>query len=316
MLTNELLYNNLKSFTLIYYPFTMLKNLNSAKNIIIALAIVLCIVITIFIRSFIRREVNANITPADVFVGDALFFSDSTRNAKQWLWEFGDSGSSELCTGKYFAHKSGILSVRLTVDNKLTRYFKINVRERVSKNISSVISIDAPEQAIQGEYITFKGIGTATQWRWEFGESNKIDSREKVAIYAYNTPGVYEILLNTETTEYPIRHTIKIIPNAISDTTDLQIIMGNDIKIRLQAIVDGQSFNNNYNYILERYLSNNPDIPVVVNNIKDGNSFWSYCQGLKIIGRGKTSIKSVIVDVVNIDQLKVEKLIVMQETLK
>lgn len=73
------------------------------------------------------------------------------------------------------------------------------------------------------------------------------------------------------------------------------VIIGNDIREHLQAIVDGKPFNTHYNYILKKYLCGNPDIAVTVNNSKK-NDFYSYCQGLKIIARRKTLIDEVFVD--------------------
>ena len=47
---------------------------------------------------------------------------------------------------------------------------------------------------------------------------------------------------------------------------------------------------------MSKYLCNNSETPVIVNNNKK-NDFYSYCQGLKIIGRRKTIIDNVTVDV-------------------
>ncbi|MCE3590130.1 hypothetical protein LXJ59_26445, partial [Escherichia coli] len=78
-------------------------------------------------------------------------------------------------------------------------------------------------------------------------------------LYSYSEAGTYEILLSTETTQYPVRHTIRIEPNfQRNDSADVQTLIGNDIRERLQAIVDGKPFNQNYNYILSSYLCNNP----------------------------------------------------------
>lgn len=119
---------------------------------------------------------------------------------------------------------------------------------------------------------------------------------EQNPLYAYTEPGIYEVLLTTENTQYPVRHTIEILPQYTeNDSTDVLVIIGNDIREHLQAIVDGKPFNTHYNYILKKYLCGNPDIAVTVNNSKK-NDFYSYCQGLKIIARRKTLIDEVFVD--------------------
>lgn len=155
----------------------------------------------------------------------------------------------------------------------------------------------APDVAVQGEYVIFRGIGEDKEWRWEFGESGNIDARERNPIYAYMEPGIYEVLLSTENTRYPVRHTIEVLPQYMTnDSTDVFVLIGNDIKEKLQAIVDGKPFNSNYNYIMSKYLCNNSETLVIINNTKR-NDFYSYCQGLKIIGRKKTIIDNVTVDV-------------------
>lgn len=47
---------------------------------------------------------------------------------------------------------------------------------------------------------------------------------------------------------------------------------------------------------MSKYLCNNSETLVIINNTKR-NDFYSYCQGLKIIGRKKTIIDNVTVDV-------------------
>ena len=95
-----------------------------------------------------------------------------------------------------------------------------------------------------------------------------------------------------------------------NDSTDVFVLIGNDIKEKLQAIADGKPFNTNYNYIMNSYLCKNPDIPVIINNTKR-NDFYSYCQGLRFIGRKKTIIDNVIVDVDSQSEC-VKKLTVVQ----
>lgn len=68
-----------------------------------------------------------------------------------------------------------------------------------------------------------------------------MDSREQNPLYAYSEPGRYEVLLTTEETQYPVRHTIEVLPQyAENDSTDVLVVIGNDIREHLQAIVDGK----------------------------------------------------------------------------
>jgi hypothetical protein len=294
--------------------------LTNPRMFIVAIALLFCISVALLFKLFLHRDISAAIRPSDIVIGEVVCFADSTENAKQWLWEFGDGGKSIMSrSGCYRPKKIGLQLIKLTVDGKFTKQWMINVRQRVTNKSQTVITIDAPLTAMQGEYVTFTGNGNAKEWKWMLGETGKVDSHDRVAIYAYSKPGKYEIQLSTETTEYPIRQTIEVAPNTIPDLNPdangaaVRLKIGNDICERLQAIADGKSFNNNYNYILYRYLGKNPNFPVIVNNAKQGNSFWSYCQGLRIMDSKGAKIRSVIIGTKDEKSTTITKLIVMQD---
>ena len=231
-------------------------------------------------------------------INDSYEHRRSMAACRELEQEFGNGETSEARTGNYSYSKEGKYQIRLTVDGQFEEKFLVNVRPKVDKDpYGELIKIDAPGFALQNEIISVRGLGNAKEWRWEFGETGMIDSREKNTLYSYSEAGTYEILLSTETTQYPVRHTIRIEPNfQRNDSADVQTLIGNDIRERLQAIVDGKPFNQNYNYILSSYLCNNPDVVVTVNGEKH-NDFYSYCQGLKIIGRKRLVIENVVVDI-------------------
>lgn len=286
--------------------------LNYRIYIIIGIFIIL-FGLTIWVRSCIStREIHALVSPLDVEQGMPISFSDSTKGANHWLWEFGDGDVSTKQQGLYTFKETGKYQIRLTVNNELEKKFFVNVRKaEKEKDSDQLIRIMAPKSGLQGEYIIFRGEGSSKEWRWEFGETGKVDAHEKTAIYQYNEPGRYEVALRTEETKYPILHTIDIIPQySDSDTTDVASIIGNDIREKLQAIVDQKPFNKNYNYIVSTYLCNNPNTLVIINNAKK-NDFYSYCQGLKIIGRKKTVIDNVLIDMEE-SETCINKLIVIQ----
>lgn len=281
--------------------------------IILAIAIVL---VTIFlVRSCVySRDVQAQVSPLDLELGMPIVFSDSTKGADHWQWEFGNGDVSVDQKGHYVFPQTGRYQVRLTVNEKFEKKFIVNVRNPKIDESLELIKIIAPKQALQGEYITFRGEGTSKDWRWEFGESGQVDALEKTAIYKYELPGRYTVSLRTEETKYPILQTIDIMPQySESDSTDVASMMGNDIKEKLQNIVDQKPFNKNYNYILSTYLCNNPNTLVIINNDKK-NDFYSYCQGLKIIGRKKTRIENVLIDMTETETC-IDKLIVIQTDL-
>lgn len=287
------------------------KLLNHRIYIIIIAAITI-LGITFLVRSCMyNKEIQATLGPLDVEQGIAVNFADSTKGANKWLWEFGNGDISDKSKGEYIFPQTGRYQVRLTVNSEMEKRFLVNVRSPRKDDDLDLIKILAPGEALQGEYITFRGEGSSKDWRWEFGESGQVDAMEKTSIYKYEQPGRYTVSLRTEETKYPILHTIDIIPQySDTDTTDVASIIGNDIKEKLQNIVDQKPFNKNYNYIMSTYLCNNSNTLVIVNNTKK-NDFYSYCQGLKIIGRKRTRIDNVIIDVDDSESC-INKLIVIQ----
>ncbi|MDR3285867.1 MAG: PKD domain-containing protein [Prevotellaceae bacterium] len=289
----------------------MSKLLNHRIYIIVGI-LGICVVTAFFVRScFSSRQIHATVSPLDVEPKHPIFFADSTKNAEQWLWEFGNGDSSPLPKGEYVYEEAGKYQIRLTVDGKLEKKFIVNVHLSQNDADNELIKIVAPATGIQGEYIIFRGEGSSKEWRWEFGETGAIDAREKTAIYQYSEPGTYEVQLSTEETKYPVRHTINITPEySDGDTLDIESIIGNDIREKLQAIVDQKPFKTNYDYVLNTYLCRDPNTLVLINNTKK-NDFYSYCMGLRIIGRKRTVIEKVLVDInANIDCIV--KLIVIQ----
>lgn len=258
------------------------------------------------------QKIQATVSPSDPVTGQAIFFSDSTPGAKTWYWEFGDNRTSDRRNGHHLFEEKGTYKIRLTVNGNLERYFDVRVKDKTGTENRHLVRIIAPAEAIQGENIIFRGEGHDEQWRWEFGETGMIDSREKTALYTYSEPGDYEVLLSTENTRYPIRHRINILPYySENDSTDVMVLIGRDIKEKLQNIADGQPFNVNYNHVVSKYFNNNPNTLVVINNNKY-NDFYSYCQGLRHIGRKETVIQNVIVESENEESGYISQITVIQ----
>ncbi|WP_455593510.1 PKD domain-containing protein [Bacteroides sp.] len=257
--------------------------------------------------------VKAFISNTDVTLGESFTYSDSTKNAEEWYWEFGDNGTSAKARGNYTYKQAGKYRIRLTVNGKYEKLFTVNVKAVNSDSLSRLVEIEAPKTAMQGEYIVFKGVGNDKQWRWEFGESGIVDAREKSPIYAYSEPGTYRVQLRTENTQYPVIHNIEIIPNySKNDSTDMMSVIGADIREKLQAISNGKSFNANYGYIIRKYMCADEKTEVVINNNKL-NDIYSYCQGLAATGKGRNIlIDHVAVEIPDLESGCVTKIIVVQ----
>ncbi|HOI27429.1 MAG TPA: PKD domain-containing protein [Paludibacteraceae bacterium] len=192
----------------------------------------------------------------------------------------------------------------------------MNVKERRIQIGKRPMRIIAPTQVLQNERVIFMADGDCKDWRWEFGETGDVDSQNQNPIYSYSKPGSYEIRLSSETTKYPIVHQIEVLPeNTESDSSDAMMLIASDIQEHLQNIVDKGSFNKNYNYILKKYLGNNPNVMVLVNGDKE-NDFYSYCYGLKIVGKQNSTWIDEVVLETDKEASCVKRLLVSQNSLK
>lgn len=222
-------------------------------------------------------------------VGDTLLFEDKTQFAKTKRWSFGDGATSDKNSGIHFYNKPGYYQVTLIIDNKYSKSFPVMVRSREvakPKDTAKIrTTIDAQSQAMVFENVQFRAISDAKQFTWKFGETGNIDSKEKFATYSYKKPGDYVVTLFTDENIEPILHHIKILPgyDALQEDVtveDMYAKMDNDFKYHLQQIANGNSFNMHYNYLLKKYLCNNENTVVKVNDSKV-NNFYMYCAGLQ-----------------------------------
>lgn len=286
----------------------------TVKLTIVGISVVMCMAIAAVIRfNWEEKTVRASITPVDIHLGESITLKDSTAGATAWLWELGNGDTLSVRSATYTFPEAGKYQVRLLVNNSISAKFVVNVHAfHTDGSEEKPVKIIAPDIAIQGEFIIFKGEGESKEWRWEFGESGIIDSRDKNAIYAYMQPGTYEVQLSTEDTRYPVRHMLEVLPRyENNDTVDVLGAIGEDIRIKLQAVADGEPFTENYHYVLDNYLCSNPDAMVIVNG-KLRNDFYSYCQGLKIIGLKTTVIEHVSVTIDPQEEQCINKLNITQ----
>lgn len=225
----------------------------------------------------------ATVSPVQLNVGQPIYFADSTRNADSHRWEFGNGAMIRKDRGQYTYKQAGSYLVRLTVDDKYIRTFSVIVRPGPPVNLrDSVVQLYGPTTGYQNEKITFFATGGRSQsFAWRFGETGRIDSRDQTAIYSYEKPGLYTVVLTTDVTKYPLKQTVLIRPGfrKFSPPVDSMDLAGNDIRERLQAIANGEPFNRHYYYVLNRYLCRRDYAAVQVNATKL-NDFYSYCMGL------------------------------------
>ena len=290
----------------------MNKLFSKGQMIVVAMMLSM-VVLAIIVRSCTAGDpIRASVSPLDVEVGASIRYSDSTYNTSHILWEFGNGDNSHEKNGLYTFMEPGRYQVRLIVNREKSKCFIVNVRERRSVRNNKLIKIKAPSKVVQNERVVFMADGDSDNWRWEFGESGQVDSQEQNPIYVYSKVGVYEVKLMAGNMLYPVVHTIEVMPEfAIDESTDVDTQASDEFKKRLQQIIDERNvFNSNYNYLLRYYLSGNSNVMVLINGTNE-NDFYSYCNGLKIMGKQQST---VIMDV-NIERGKrgnIKRLLVNQ----
>jgi len=296
-------------------------NRKHITTILIGLVVIIAILLVIFIPSrsklanvdFEIMDSNNNYhyevnEPLEFLIND----TDALKG-KQVIWQFGNGDTiMNRQTAKYTYKEAGKYLVTLKIGNNhlINKYIRIiSVPEKAI--MDSIPKIYAVKEAYQGEEIVFSAEGEGmNRWQWEFGETGTVDAYEKQVVYIYEEPGVYTVSLQTNTTKYPVRHEISILPRFEKAeeivTVDSLSMVQDDIRRHLQAIANAKvsqrsSFYDNVNYIRNNYFCTDADQVVVVINDEKYNDFMGYCQGLHFLESNKN--KRVSIDAVKIDDI-------------
>ena len=276
-----------------------------------------------------------------------LFMADG--DSDYWNWEFGESGKVDSWERNpvYVYSRVGTYEVKLIADNMKSpvvhrievlpdwggpkrpedsEYSEEVIRKRIQqiidkKNLFDInyhfflnlldysldmVRIKAPSMVYQNEHVSFMADGDSDNWRWGFGESGNVDSWEQNPSHVYSEAGVYEVKLMADNMRSPIVHRIEVVPRWICHGLE-----SGDIRKRLQQIIDERNvFNRNYEYLLRKYLYKNPNVPVLINGTNE-NDFSSYCYGLKIKGKQRSTI-IIDVDLERDNKRRIKRLLVTQ----
>jgi len=260
--------------------------------IFIAIIIIAALIFLFKSSLFDKRTVDARILKDELFLNEDLVFTDNTKNAKKWVWEFGNGAKSETQNGTYRYAKTGSYIVRLTVDGELREQFPVTVSDTIAAAVDTLVSISGPTSGVIDEEVRLEAEGNGNNFQWAFGETNRVDVKGRTALYTYRLPGKYLVRLTTERDSRPIYHTI-FITDPDADLDGIMVMPGegerkviDDIRSRLQAIANGADFNTNYYYLIRKYLCNNEKVTVAVeqDSVKKSMDFYSYCMGLTFGG--------------------------------
>lgn len=255
------------------------------------LAILVLAGLIFFFKGFFseNRAIDASILKNELYLNEDLVFSDNTKGAKNWLWEFGDGGRSNTQNGSYHYSRSGAYIVRLTVDGNLRIQMPVAVKDTVAEKPDTALTINGPTSGIINEEVRLEAQGKGTQFEWSFGETGRVDVNGKTALYTFHTPGKFLVKLTSDKSQ-PVTH-IMYITDPNPDT--VVVIPGegerkrvDDIRARLQAIANGEDFNSNYYYLIHTYLCNNEKVIVAVeqDSLRRSSDFYTYCMGLTFGG--------------------------------
>lgn len=140
-----------------------------------------------------KPSANFSANPVEVCPLQTVDFSDlSTGNPDQWLWDFGDGGTSTDQNPSYQYSDTGYVNVRLIVWNRgcpdtidFTRYIHINPP---IANFARVIDCTDPFTKM----FTDNSIG-ADSWHWDFGDGST--STQQHGSHTYADTGTYTVRL-------------------------------------------------------------------------------------------------------------------------
>ena len=250
-------------------------------------------------------EVNE---PLEFIVNDTM-----AVKGRKLLWQMGNGDAlKDKHVINYAYKKPGKYLVTLSIDDSyvVNKYIKvISGTERAA--IDSVPHIYGVSEGYQGEELVFAAEGYGMEsWLWEFGESGTVDAYDQQVVYTYENPGEYTILLQTNTTQYPVKHHITILPRFEKAeeivVVDSLTLAQNDIRKHLQAIADARVsqhsvYYEHYNYIRNKYFCIPADRVAVVVNREKYNDFTGYCQGLHFLE--SNTKRHVRIDEVLIDKI-------------
>ncbi|GAA3515741.1 hypothetical protein GCM10022393_32140 [Aquimarina addita] len=207
-------------------------NYHLDKNLILFFAFTILITASIFAYKFINYapcSIEAfNYNKGILRVDDNIRFKDNTKGVTNRVWDFGDDSKLEKTANPFHRYtKPGEYIVKLKINGSCKWEEKLTIKQKIVPLDSSRIArFSMPDRIEVGEIIQFldqtKG---ATSWKWEFGESGRIDSNEKNPGYVYESSGEKTILLVVN--DEP-RYAFKTVINVVEKENEDILPPGND----------------------------------------------------------------------------------------
>ncbi len=140
-----------------------------------------------------KPKAGFSVDPIDICAFQDIHFTDnSTGNIDQWLWQFGDGGSSTSQNPSHSYMDTGFFSVTLIVlSNSCADTLKLNNVVHIRPPIAEFATNRDCNNKFSIDFID-RSVG-ATGWSWDFGDGTNSDQSSPTHIYA--TAGVYTVTL-------------------------------------------------------------------------------------------------------------------------
>jgi parallel beta-helix repeat protein len=124
-------------------------------------------------------------------------FTDLTTGTTEWLWHFGDGGTSDLPNPSHAYGLPGTYSINLTTSNSTGSNSTLKVNY-IDVNKGALPGADFISDKTSGKKpLTVKffdnSTGNVTGWQWDFDNDGTIDSTAQNPSYTYSVAGGYSV---------------------------------------------------------------------------------------------------------------------------
>ena len=144
-----------------------------------------------------------------------VLFRDTVRNAKSYVWDFGDGSPTEISTNYEISHtftSVGDFRVRLIAIDSSTCNIRdtafINIRVRDDIALPRFISTKQPPCESLSYLFTNQSVAPAgkpfkgTSFTWDFGDGTRVTAGPGPVTHAFQSPGTYKVRLILTDTSY------------------------------------------------------------------------------------------------------------------
>lgn len=171
-------------------------------------------------------------------VDETITFTNTSQNATDYLWEFGDGATSSTKSPTHSYNSDGTFTVQLTATGE-------GGTNSSSKSISityppAVASFDMSDSvALEGVAISFSNTSAnAASYSWDFGDGTS--STETNPSHSYSNIGIYTIELTVNGNGGDIQSTTStvVIYNIVPGERIGEFILGDNMKTHVDKIED------------------------------------------------------------------------------